>query len=200
MEPYLRKSREERRDEIYQAATAVFLQKGYKNTTMEDLIAATSLSKGGFYHYYSSPREVLLDIMRYSTQQVILGNNFILDLNAPKEQLCQTLTAMLLERILRSAPEQKLFLMFVIELAHDPECQRLFLELEQAAIAMYEQLLQHRVQTSPPGHQQQLKLFLSRLVTMLMLSQQLFGDQALITGNRELLANLLYPIIEQVIE
>ena len=52
--PYERHTREERRNEILLGALEVFLQKGYRDTTMEDIIKNTSLSKGGFYHYYKN--------------------------------------------------------------------------------------------------------------------------------------------------
>ena len=44
------KSKSERKKEIMEAAKSVFLEKGFEKTTMEDIIAETSLSKGGFYH------------------------------------------------------------------------------------------------------------------------------------------------------
>ncbi len=59
----VKKTREERTQEILDAATDVFLEKGFKQTTMEDIIRRTSLSKGGFYYYYKSTREILLDVM-----------------------------------------------------------------------------------------------------------------------------------------
>ena len=46
-----------------EAAKSVFLEKGFEKTTMEDIIAETSLSKGGFYHYYASTTDILHDLM-----------------------------------------------------------------------------------------------------------------------------------------
>ena len=47
-----RLSEEERKKEIMDSATEVILEKGLEKTTMEEIIAGTSLSKGGVYHYY----------------------------------------------------------------------------------------------------------------------------------------------------
>jgi AcrR family transcriptional regulator len=41
------------------AAEGVFVAKGYGATTIADLLAVTGLSKGGFYHYFTSKEEVL---------------------------------------------------------------------------------------------------------------------------------------------
>lgn len=39
------------------------MAKGFANTTMEDLIRESGLSKGGFYHYYKSTTDVIYDMM-----------------------------------------------------------------------------------------------------------------------------------------
>lgn len=56
----LRKSREERINEITEAAIDVFLEKGYKNTTMEAIAHKAGVSKGGLYHYFKSKDMILI--------------------------------------------------------------------------------------------------------------------------------------------
>ncbi len=46
------------KDQILEVGFQLFLDKGYKNTSMSDLMQATQLSKGAFYHYFAS-KEVL---------------------------------------------------------------------------------------------------------------------------------------------
>ena len=41
----------------------VIAEKGLEKTTMEEIIAGTTLSKGGVYHYYGSVIEIFKDIM-----------------------------------------------------------------------------------------------------------------------------------------
>lgn len=55
-----RKPREERINEITQAAIEVFLEKGYENTTMDAIAKKAGVSKGGLYHYFSSKEMVLI--------------------------------------------------------------------------------------------------------------------------------------------
>ncbi|UTC64019.1 TetR/AcrR family transcriptional regulator [Treponema sp. OMZ 788] len=52
-----------RKKEIREAAKKVFLKKGFDSTTMEDVIAATGMSKGGVYRHYKSTAEMLYDLM-----------------------------------------------------------------------------------------------------------------------------------------
>ena len=55
---------EKRKLEILEAAKKCFLEKGFQNTTMEDVIEKVSLSKGGVYYYYGSTYEMIYDFMK----------------------------------------------------------------------------------------------------------------------------------------
>ncbi|HEV2439629.1 MAG TPA: TetR/AcrR family transcriptional regulator [bacterium] len=51
------------RDRLLQAAMEVFAERGYHGTTVDDVVAASVTSKGAFYHYFSSKRNVFLTLM-----------------------------------------------------------------------------------------------------------------------------------------
>jgi AcrR family transcriptional regulator len=58
-----------RRAELIDCAQALFLAKGYERTTINDVIAATGLSKGAFYHHFRAKEDLLEAIAaRYSAQ------------------------------------------------------------------------------------------------------------------------------------
>ena len=48
------RTKEERRDEILQAAARCFAEKGYYETTMDDIVGACGLSKGTLYWHFNS--------------------------------------------------------------------------------------------------------------------------------------------------
>lgn len=58
-----RLSAEVRKKEICEVARKVFLRKGFQNTTMEDVINAVGMSKGGVYYHYQNTSDMLYDIM-----------------------------------------------------------------------------------------------------------------------------------------
>lgn len=58
-----RMSYEQRKEEIKKVAAKVFVELGFSNTTMEDLVRETGLSKGGFYHYYKNTTDIIYDLM-----------------------------------------------------------------------------------------------------------------------------------------
>ena len=53
---------EERKDQILDAATDVFAQKGFSETRMDDIVEESGLSKGTLYWYFKSKDEIILSI------------------------------------------------------------------------------------------------------------------------------------------
>lgn len=51
--------KEDMKDKIIKSAWNLFNSKGYKNTTVNDIIAAAGTSKGGFYYYFRAKDELL---------------------------------------------------------------------------------------------------------------------------------------------
>ena len=48
-----------RRAEILEVAQRLFFQKGYRQTSVQDIIAEIGIAKGTFYHYFSSKQDLL---------------------------------------------------------------------------------------------------------------------------------------------
>lgn len=49
-----------RREQIIEAAKSLFAERGFSRTTMADVVAASGLSTGAVYHYFSSKDELVL--------------------------------------------------------------------------------------------------------------------------------------------
>jgi AcrR family transcriptional regulator len=60
--PALRERYERRRREVIAAAARLFAERGFQETSMSDLTAATGLAAGGLYHYISGKDELLFSI------------------------------------------------------------------------------------------------------------------------------------------
>ncbi|MEF3696096.1 TetR/AcrR family transcriptional regulator [Desulfolutivibrio sp.] len=52
-------AKDKRRATLLDTAQTVFLEKGYEATTVNDILDAAGLSKGGFYHHFKSKDDVL---------------------------------------------------------------------------------------------------------------------------------------------
>lgn len=53
---------DEKRQELLAASEKLFCQQGYEKTSVQDILTATGMSKGGFYHHFASKEEVLSDL------------------------------------------------------------------------------------------------------------------------------------------
>lgn len=48
---------------ILEKAKKVFVEKGFRNVTMKDIVDACEISRGGLYLYYANTEEVFLDVL-----------------------------------------------------------------------------------------------------------------------------------------
>lgn len=55
---------------ILEKARQVFMDKGYKNVTMKDIVDACEISRGGLYLYFESTREVFLEVLALEKEEM----------------------------------------------------------------------------------------------------------------------------------
>ncbi len=56
---------EQRRNQIVEAAIKVILQKGFSASSMNDIVKASGLSKGGVYHHFASKEDLMIGVLTY---------------------------------------------------------------------------------------------------------------------------------------
>jgi len=64
--------RAEREDQLLESATRLFKEKGYHNTSMQDLADALDLQKGSLYYYIDSKEELLRRLLERATSFLAL--------------------------------------------------------------------------------------------------------------------------------
>ena len=62
------------KEHILETAFKLFLSKTFKEVTMKEIVLATGLSKGGFYHYFESKEQLFLEVIN----DYLLAN-FVID-------------------------------------------------------------------------------------------------------------------------
>lgn len=65
------KNREQKKRELVEKAELLFINKGFDETNVEDILVSSGLSKGGFYHYFKSKDEVLAESIRYFAEDLL---------------------------------------------------------------------------------------------------------------------------------
>lgn len=207
MPKFERKTKEERCREIREAAKKVFLKKGYRNTTMEDIVAATSLSKGGVYQYYKSTKAVMFDIMqsgnffRHSRTQEIIKEGLEAQTNI-FEIITRVLEAKLFDRV----REKKLYLMFLSEMPYDKETEALHRKLEKQSFELALSAFEENSETVPQLRQMAKKflyadmLLYSRMFIGIIMSYELFSDKKVFDSKRKEIHALFYAFIKKMFE
>ena len=119
----------ERKKEIMNSAAKVITERGLEKATMEDIIAGTTLSKGGVYHYYGSVNEIFKDIMRFGIEY---RNNVIKEhLSECKEgEEMQFMARQLVDKIIDDNPYMPLYVEFLIAKKRNPELNAMMLDLQ----------------------------------------------------------------------
>ncbi len=54
---------------ILDTARKVFVEKGFKNVTMKDIVEACGISRGGLYLYFDSTEQILLEILQMEAEE-----------------------------------------------------------------------------------------------------------------------------------
>ena len=61
----LNKTKDLKKNKILDAALQIFVKKGYADTRMDDIVKDSGVSKGAIYHYYSSKKDLFLDLINF---------------------------------------------------------------------------------------------------------------------------------------
>lgn len=59
------KSKDNSKNQILDAALKVFVNKGYSQTRMDDIVEISGLSKGAIYHHYESKKDLFLSLIEH---------------------------------------------------------------------------------------------------------------------------------------
>jgi TetR/AcrR family transcriptional regulator, cholesterol catabolism regulator len=85
LRPALRERYDRRQQEVVDLAAGVFAQRGYHATSIDDLIEATGLTRGGLYHYIGSKQELLFRIHEELLEPLLDRSREILGADADPE-------------------------------------------------------------------------------------------------------------------
>ena len=116
------KQPEARRQEILDVATQLFLERGFENTTVSDIVRTVGVAQGLFYYYFKSKEELMVAVMlRYAEAFIETVKQTIEDNSVPP-----------VERILRIAAQIP-----VILYSRDMFCAKIEREERKAAFDQF---------------------------------------------------------------
>ncbi len=191
-----RKTREDRINEIFVAAKTVFIKKGFQRTSMEDIIALTELSKGGFYHYYRSTKEILIDMMRRgNTQYMTLSSYFNEDF--PTLDVSEQIELMMdafIEKSTVVTDDRKVYTMFIHESMYDETMWHEYIKLENEFYSFICKALKLDANQALEDF-----MFLSRMLNAILFSQNMSRDPEVLYNKQEEIRQMFKPLLEDIV-
>jgi len=199
MAKFQRKTVEERKDEIQRGAVQTFLKKGYRNTTMEDIVASTTLSKGGVYRYFKSTKEIMLSLMHEGNILSRERLRVLFDKADEHADVCALFSQAVIEKMFAENPLKRLYLMFVTEIVYDAEFEKEWQKLNADFYPLLREDLLEWEKSKPVLAADFLNLlekldldFLSAYVNALLMQYELFSNKRVLRSKKNFLYGIFY--------
>lgn len=97
--PALRARYDRRREQVVNTAARLFAERGYHATSIDDLVNAIGLTRGGLYHYTESKEQLLFNILDELMEPLLERAREILATPATPEEHLRAITRAWLEHI-----------------------------------------------------------------------------------------------------
>ncbi len=111
---------QKRRDEVVDIAAQVFAERGYHRTTIDDLVEATGLTRGGLYHYISGKQELVIQIHQRFIEPLLDEAEQIAAEGRPADETLRLLGEALMRDIATYTDQVTVFLHEWRVIEHDP--------------------------------------------------------------------------------
>lgn len=188
-----RLSKSERKKEIMESAMKVILKKGLEKSTMEEIVAGTTLSKGGVHHYYSNVNEIFKDLMilgiEYRTKII---NEHIYKCN--KNSINEFMAKELVEKVIDDNPYMPLYVEFLINKKRNPELQKMMLELQEKTKESIENVINNSPKWLTNSNIYQ---FLTDIINALILASDILEARENFKNNKILLEKIFICILNE---
>lgn len=190
-----RLSKEERRAEIMESASKLILEKGFSNMTMEDVIAGTTLSKGGVYHYYKSTEEIFKDLMLEGIdyrKQIIQKN-----LEQIKDDSdIDFFAKQMVERIIDDNPYMRMYVEFLVQKKRNPKLNLVWEELKEKTVEKYSDIseMSNNVFSSKNLD------FATDFFNAIILSSEILDARENFRANKHILESMVVVLLQKIKE
>ncbi|MEA2278378.1 MAG: TetR/AcrR family transcriptional regulator, cholesterol catabolism regulator [Solirubrobacteraceae bacterium] len=112
---------DERRQEVVDIAARVFADRGYHATSIDDLVRATGLQRGGLYHYMDGKKDLLIRIHERFIDPLLAEAQEIVARGEPPEATLRALAQALMHDIASYRDQVTVFLNEWRIIEHEPE-------------------------------------------------------------------------------
>lgn len=185
-----RLSEKERRQQIQLAAKEVFLDKGFNDTTMDDIVKTSGMSTGGVYHYYKNKFDILYDIMEEGIEYR-MEKNKIRDLERSDtiDFVCQ----ILVDRVVDENEFKSLYAMFLKMKLKDSKISEMYNKLKPFNTKMLSSLFDEQDTVKKIFEDD----FLLSFINSLIMGYETLGEKETFIQNKEMIKNMVKLYLEE---
>lgn len=185
-----RLSEKERKQQILLAAKEVFLDKGFNDTTMYDIVKTSGMSTGGVYHYYKNKFDILYDIMEEGIEYR-MEKNKIRDLERSDtiDFVCQ----ILVDRVVDENEFKSLYAMFLEMKLKDSKISEMYNKLKPFNTKMLSSLFDEQDTVKKIFEDD----FLLSFINSLIMGYETLGEKETFIQNKEMIKNMVKLYLEE---
>lgn len=185
-----RLSEKERKQQIQLAAKEVFLDKGFDDTTMDDIVKTSGMSTGGVYHYYKNKFDILYDIMEEGIEYR-MEKNKIRDLERSDtiDFVCQ----ILVDRVVDENEFKSLYAMFLKMKLKDSKISEMYNKLKPFNTKMLSSLFDEQDTVKKIFEDD----FLLSFINSLIMGYETLGEKETFIQNKEMIKNMVKLYLEE---
>ena len=187
-----RLSFDERKQQIKRVAARIFVEKGFDNTTMEDLVKETGLSKGGLYHYYKNTTSVLYDIM---LDGIIYRNTIIAQsLASGKTWTVEFFADEMAKKAVDTNELMPVYVELLLAKKRNSQLDEVYKQLERTTLEMFKT---QNIETETLNIAPNRVAFMAFFINAIILSANVLKAHTLVQNNQDLIKEMLLFILKQ---
>ncbi|MGF0096281.1 TetR/AcrR family transcriptional regulator [Peptoniphilus sp. SGI.035] len=175
---------EKRKLEIQEAAKKCFLEKGFQNTTMEDVIKEVGLSKGGVYYHYGSTYDMIYDFMKLGIKY---RGEKSKNIDTSKLTTIEAITEMMMNRIFDENKFKSVYAIFLKLQNEDKRLYEMFEDLKETNTRILSSIFPTNDKVSNIFKDE----FLVTFVNTLILGYESLNQKEIFIENKKVIKNML---------
>lgn len=183
---------EKRKEEIKKVASKVFVEKGFSNTTMEDLVRETGLSKGGFYYYYKNTTDIIYDLM---VEGINYRNEIIKkSLDIEKEISIEFLAREMTKKVIDDTTLAGVYVEFLLAKKRNEKLNEVYKKLEYKTIEAFK-----NININLENYNVSVKKFelLSFFINSMILSSNILNARETLFNNESVIEKIFLLILKE---
>ena len=176
------------RVQILQSALICFSSKGYHQTTMDDIVAQSGLSKGALYWHFKGKKELFIALVEWFMLEMSeeISHAWTEDMSAADK--IRTMVMVTVEGSEQLLPFVKVFLDFWAQTSEDEQLRGIFEKIIEGYQTQLGEIIEEGVargEFRPVEEPQKLSLALFGMLDALFLYHTLLGDKVDMRGSAE---------------